>query len=112
MYWLDIEMVPSFVSAELARKILLTGKSVNFIRLCCPGQEWLHQGKTLAATGTDGNLSRSRQSAAQAQLSQQQKLLLALPGGPRDVEDVPGSLSGEADASLRREMPLADLSAR
>eukprot|EP00434_Breviolum_minutum_P037040 symbB.v1.2.032831.t1/scaffold3926.1/size48177/2 len=35
MYSLELEMVPSFISLELARKILLTGKSVNFIRLCC-----------------------------------------------------------------------------
>eukprot|EP00913_Durusdinium_trenchii_P003217 g2975.t1 len=34
-YSLELEMVPSFISLELARKILLTGKSVNFIRLCC-----------------------------------------------------------------------------
>lgn len=41
MYALDVEMVPCFLTLELARKILLTGKSVNFIRLCCPGQHWL-----------------------------------------------------------------------
>merc|ERR1711937_1049162 len=40
-YFLEAEMVPCFVNLELARKILLTGKSVNFIRLCCPGQLWL-----------------------------------------------------------------------
>ncbi|CAK8997629.1 unnamed protein product [Durusdinium trenchii] len=34
-YSLELEMVPSFISLELARKILLAGKSVNFIRLCC-----------------------------------------------------------------------------
>eukprot|EP00930_Biecheleria_cincta_P059782 TRINITY_DN45509_c0_g1_i1.p1 TRINITY_DN45509_c0_g1~~TRINITY_DN45509_c0_g1_i1.p1 ORF type:complete len:865 (-),score=178.93 TRINITY_DN45509_c0_g1_i1:319-2913(-) len=40
MYSLEIEMVPSFLTLDLSRKILLTGKSVNFIRLCCPGQNW------------------------------------------------------------------------
>ncbi|CAJ1338902.1 unnamed protein product, partial [Effrenium voratum] len=41
MYSLELEMVPSFMTLELARKILLTGKSVNFIRLCCPGLTWI-----------------------------------------------------------------------
>lgn len=45
MYRLELEMVPSFLSLDLARKILLTGKSVNFIRLCCPGQVWSSAGK-------------------------------------------------------------------
>ncbi|CAL1161934.1 unnamed protein product, partial [Cladocopium goreaui] len=44
MYSLELEMVPSFISLELARKILLTGKSVNFIRLCCPGRSWSPSG--------------------------------------------------------------------
>lgn len=48
MYSLEIEMVPCFITVELARKILLTGKSVNFIRLCCPGQDWLPRSSSLS----------------------------------------------------------------
>eukprot|EP00929_Paragymnodinium_shiwhaense_P013237 TRINITY_DN121102_c0_g1_i1.p1 TRINITY_DN121102_c0_g1~~TRINITY_DN121102_c0_g1_i1.p1 ORF type:complete len:982 (+),score=147.43 TRINITY_DN121102_c0_g1_i1:403-2946(+) len=66
MYFLDVEMVPCFVDLDLARKILLTGKSVNFIRLCCPGQEWLISGDgrparvTSAAEAGLSTASRSR----------------------------------------------------
>ena len=49
-YRLELEMVPSFLTLELARKILLTGKSVNFIRLCCPGQGWSRLGAALLDT--------------------------------------------------------------
>ena len=34
-------MIPSFLSNEIAHKILLTGKAVNFIRRCCHGQDWI-----------------------------------------------------------------------
>ena len=34
-------MIPSFLSNELAHKILQTGKAVNFIRRCCGEQDWI-----------------------------------------------------------------------
>ena len=34
-YSLNYVMIPSFLSNELAKKILQTGKAVNFIRRCC-----------------------------------------------------------------------------
>jgi hypothetical protein len=34
-------MIPSFLSNELAVKILKTGKAVNFIRRCCGEQDWI-----------------------------------------------------------------------
>ncbi len=34
-YKINYVMIPSFLSNELAKKILLTGKAVNFIRRCC-----------------------------------------------------------------------------
>lgn len=33
-YNLKMEMIPSFLTSDLARKILLTGKAVNFIKKC------------------------------------------------------------------------------
>jgi gamma-tubulin complex component 3 len=34
-YKLNYIMIPSFLTNQLANKILLTGKAVNFIRRCC-----------------------------------------------------------------------------
>ena len=34
-YRLNYIMIPAFLTNELAHKILLTGKAVNFIRRCC-----------------------------------------------------------------------------
>jgi hypothetical protein len=36
-------MIPSFLSNELAKQILQTGKAVNFIRKCCQLQGWTLQ---------------------------------------------------------------------
>jgi len=39
---LNAVMIPNgLISYELARKILLTGKAVNFIRRCCNEQDWM-----------------------------------------------------------------------
>ncbi len=40
-YSLNYIMIPSFLSNELAKKILATGKAVNFIRRCCGEQDWI-----------------------------------------------------------------------
>jgi gamma-tubulin complex component 3 len=40
-YSLNYIMIPSFISSDLAQKILKTGKAVNFIRRCCGEQDWL-----------------------------------------------------------------------
>lgn len=40
-YKLNYIMIPSFLSNQLAHKILLTGKAVNFIRRCCNEQDWI-----------------------------------------------------------------------
>ena len=34
-------MIPSFLTNDLAKKILQTGKAVNFIRRCCGEQDWV-----------------------------------------------------------------------
>jgi len=42
-YKLNYIMIPSFFSNTLAKQILQTGKSVNFIRKCCQLQGWTLQ---------------------------------------------------------------------
>merc|ERR1719183_205506 len=80
MYSLEVEMVPCFMPMELARKVLLTGKSVNFIRLCCREQDWLPGGAGQPKPGAGG--------AAH---------LVADPGSGRGEPDFPAA---EADATL------------
>lgn len=40
-YSLNTEMVPAFFAPKLANKILLTGKSINFLRRCCKEENWI-----------------------------------------------------------------------
>ena len=39
-YSLRREMVPAFIDEHVARKILLIGKSINFLRTCCHDSDW------------------------------------------------------------------------
>lgn len=39
-YRLYDAMLPSFISASLAQRILRTGKSINFLRVCCEDRGW------------------------------------------------------------------------
>ncbi|KAF8398528.1 hypothetical protein HHK36_017458 [Tetracentron sinense] len=39
-YRLHTAMLPSFISQSLAQRILRTGKSINFLRVCCEDQGW------------------------------------------------------------------------
>ncbi|KAL7692532.1 putative gamma-tubulin complex component protein [Plasmopara halstedii] len=40
-YTLNLKMLPAFISIELAKKILVIGKSINFIRQCCGHADWV-----------------------------------------------------------------------
>ncbi|CAI5726815.1 unnamed protein product [Hyaloperonospora brassicae] len=40
-YTLDLKMLPTFIPIELAKKILVIGKSINFIRQCCGNANWV-----------------------------------------------------------------------
>uniref|UniRef100_H3HB77 Uncharacterized protein n=1 Tax=Phytophthora ramorum TaxID=164328 RepID=H3HB77_PHYRM len=40
-YTLNLKMLPTFISIELAKKILIIGKSINFIRQCCGNADWV-----------------------------------------------------------------------
>ncbi|CAO2822126.1 unnamed protein product [Amaranthus hypochondriacus] len=39
-YQLQAGMLPSFISPSLAQRILRTGKSINFLRVCCEDRGW------------------------------------------------------------------------
>ncbi|KAI7729463.1 hypothetical protein M8C21_020370 [Ambrosia artemisiifolia] len=52
-YRLHSAMLPSFISQSLARRILRTGKSINFLRVCCGDRSWADAAtQAAAATGT------------------------------------------------------------
>ncbi|XP_075473713.1 gamma-tubulin complex component 3-like [Primulina tabacum] len=42
-------MLPSFISQSLAQRVLRTGKSINFLRVCCEDRVWADAAKEAAA---------------------------------------------------------------
>lgn len=52
-YQLRAAMLPSFISQSLAHRILRTGKSINFLRVCCEDRSWADAAiEAAAVTGT------------------------------------------------------------
>lgn len=52
-YMLHAGMLPSFISQSLAQRILRTGKSINFLRVCCEDRGWAETAtEAAAAAGT------------------------------------------------------------
>ncbi|XP_047327004.1 gamma-tubulin complex component 3 [Impatiens glandulifera] len=52
-YRLHSGMLPSFISQTLAQRILRTGKSINFLRVCCEDRGWADAAtEAAAAAGT------------------------------------------------------------
>lgn len=52
-YRLHAGMLPSFISPSLAQRILRTGKSINFLRVCCDDRGWADAAtEAAAAAGT------------------------------------------------------------
>ncbi|CAH2073828.1 unnamed protein product [Thlaspi arvense] len=52
-YKLHPGMLPSFISPSLAQRILRTGKSINFLRVCCDDHGWADAAsEAAAASGT------------------------------------------------------------
>ncbi|OWM78975.1 gamma-tubulin complex component 3 [Punica granatum] len=52
-YRLQSAMLPSFISNSLAQRILRTGKSINFLRVCCEDRGWAEAASEAAsAAGT------------------------------------------------------------
>lgn len=52
-YMLHAGMLPSFISPSLAQRILRTGKSINFLRVCCEDRGWAETAtEAAAAAGT------------------------------------------------------------
>ncbi|MCO5558655.1 hypothetical protein L7F22_012241 [Adiantum nelumboides] len=55
-YRLQSSMLPSFIPESLAQRILRTGKSINFLRVCCEDHGWAEPAsEAVAAAGTSGN---------------------------------------------------------
>ncbi|CAM6099365.1 unnamed protein product [Calypogeia fissa] len=50
-YQLQTSMLPSFIPEPLAQSILRTGKSINFLRVCCEDQGWAKAAATAVASG-------------------------------------------------------------
>jgi gamma-tubulin complex component 3 len=48
-YTLRVPMIPSFISMEQAKKIWITGKSINFLRVVCKDRTMLQIIKTPAS---------------------------------------------------------------
>jgi gamma-tubulin complex component 3 len=42
-YILKRDKIPPFISAKLAHRILVVGKSINFLRQCCDDSDWVLQ---------------------------------------------------------------------
>ncbi|BBM99355.1 gamma-tubulin complex component 3 [Marchantia polymorpha subsp. ruderalis] len=49
-YQLQTSMLPSFIPEPLAKRILRTGKSINFLRVCCEDQGWARAAAAAVAT--------------------------------------------------------------
>ncbi|KAK7336665.1 hypothetical protein VNO77_17211 [Canavalia gladiata] len=56
-YRLHDAMLPSFISPSLAQRILRTGKSINFLRVCCEDRGWADAASE-AATDTGATARR------------------------------------------------------
>eukprot|EP00250_Pteridium_aquilinum_P012464 c20743_g1_i1 orf=307-2976(+) len=55
-YRLQSSMLPSFIPESLAQRILRTGKSINFLRVCCEDHGWAAAAsEAVAAAGTSGD---------------------------------------------------------
>ncbi|XP_016505980.2 gamma-tubulin complex component 3-like [Nicotiana tabacum] len=56
-YRLHASMLPAFISQSLAKQILRTGKSINFLRVCCDDRGWA-DAATEAATAVGTTTTR------------------------------------------------------
>ncbi|KAL6523202.1 Gamma-tubulin complex component 3 [Orobanche gracilis] len=76
-YRLHPAMLPSFISQSLAKRILRTGKSINFLRVCCEDQGWAESAAQAAnAAGTStrrGGLSYGETDALESLVTEAAK---------------------------------------
>ncbi|KAE9026642.1 Gamma-tubulin complex component 3 [Phytophthora fragariae] len=71
-YTLNRKMLPAFISIELARKILVIGKSINFIRQCCGNADWVMDA---AQEGTVIGMDTEDEGANFAELKRLEKMI-------------------------------------
>ncbi|KAL3534145.1 hypothetical protein ACH5RR_002606 [Cinchona calisaya] len=76
-YRLHSTMLPSFISSSLAQRILRTGKSINFLRVCCEDCWWADAAAESAAaagtTTTRGNLGYGETDALESLVAEAAK---------------------------------------
>ncbi|XP_027069148.1 gamma-tubulin complex component 3-like isoform X2 [Coffea arabica] len=76
-YSLHSAMLPSFISSSLAQRILRTGKSINFLRVCCEDRGWADAAAEAAnAAGTTtgrGNLGYGETDALESLVAEAAK---------------------------------------
>ena len=82
-YHLNHAMLPTFIGEELGQRILLIGKSINFIRHCCGDKEWvMDDAATVFAGGRlqfgDDHLQRLREITKLAYESANKRLVSIL----------------------------------
>ncbi|XP_062199147.1 gamma-tubulin complex component 3-like [Phragmites australis] len=69
-YLIQSDMLPAFISPVLAQRILRTGKSINFLRVCCDDNGWADAAAEAAAhvgtTTTRGGLGYGKIDALEA----------------------------------------------
>ncbi|XP_019165844.1 PREDICTED: gamma-tubulin complex component 3 isoform X2 [Ipomoea nil] len=76
-YRLHTAMLPSFISPSLAQQILRTGKSINFLRVCCEDRGWADAAMEAAAaagtTTTRGSLKYGETDALESLVTEAAK---------------------------------------
>lgn len=76
-YRLHAAMLPTFISQSLAKQILRTGKSINFLRVCCDDRGWADAATEAAAavgtTTTRGSLGYGETDALESLVTEAAK---------------------------------------
>ncbi|TMW82708.1 hypothetical protein EJD97_005251 [Solanum chilense] len=76
-YRLHAAMLPAFISQSLAKQILRTGKSINFLRVCCDDRGWADAATEAAAavgtTTTRGSLGYGETDALESLVTEAAK---------------------------------------
>ncbi|CAD6219030.1 unnamed protein product [Miscanthus lutarioriparius] len=65
-YLIQSDMLPAFISPVLAQRILRTGKSINFLRVCCEDSGWADAAAYVGTTTSRGGLGYGETDALEA----------------------------------------------
>ncbi|GBG29500.1 Gamma-tubulin complex component 3 [Hondaea fermentalgiana] len=100
-YKMNATMIPGFIGRSLARKILLIGKSINFIRVCCRGSLEDHHDAATEVGADFARLATSEDADGEDGASQSQARQNGVP-----VRPAQGAL-GSAEDSMTDRRTLA-----